>query len=73
MVRKRVTISYTASSQPDLDGLLNRLKASKDSPYWNRSLSDIGGMILAEAAQREVDRYCKTDRRRSTAKGDLHG
>ncbi len=59
MSRRRRTISYeeASSDEPDLEQLLNMLRRSKVSPYWNRSLSDIGGMILLTGAQAEVDRY----------------
>lgn len=73
MVRKRMTISYPAASGADLADLLNRLKTSKDSPYWNRSLSDIGGMILADAAQREVETYCDGHRRRRPRESNSRG
>lgn len=73
MVRKRMTISYATASEPDLAELLHRLKASKDSPYWNRSLSDIGGMILADAAQREVETYASGRRRRPAKKSNSRG
>ena len=57
MARKRHTISYPVENQPDLRDLLNRLRGSTESPYWNRSLSDIGGMILLKAAIEEVTKY----------------
>ena len=57
MSRKRQTISYPEEDQPNLHDLLVQLKACVDSPYWNRSISDIGGMILLRAAQAEVSKY----------------
>ncbi|MBI2854691.1 MAG: hypothetical protein HYX87_07220 [Chloroflexi bacterium] len=59
MNRKRRTISYPTQADTDLDELLERLQSFKDSPYWNRSLSDIGGMILFRSAQAEVKKYTK--------------
>ena len=56
MARRRQTISYLVGD-PDLRDLLDQLRACTESPYWNRSLSDIGGMILLRAAQEEVTKY----------------
>ena len=70
MSRKRRTISYEEASgnEVDLDQLLRMLRRSKNSPYWNRSLSDIGGMILLTGAQAEVELYC-TERRPGNDRG----
>ncbi len=57
MARRRQTISYMVGDQPDLRDLLDQLRECTASPYWNRSLSDIGGMILLRAAQEEVAKY----------------
>ena len=58
MTRKRRTISYYGSAdENDLEELLRILRQTKDSPYWNRSLSDIGGMILLNGAEAEVKKY----------------
>ncbi len=64
MSRKRRTISYEEASgnEVDLEQLLRMLRRSKTGPYWNRSLSDIGGMILLNGAQAEVELYCKGQR-----------
>ena len=34
-----------------------KLRECRDSPYWNRSLSDIGGMVLLRGAEEEIDKY----------------
>lgn len=62
MVRKRRTVSYEQSRSDDLDleQLLQQLRDSRRSPYRNRSLSDIGGMILLDAAAEEVAHYCES-------------
>ena len=57
MARKRQTISYPVEGQPDLHDILVQLMGCPDSPYWNRSISDIGGMILLRAAQEEASKY----------------
>ena len=57
MTRKRQTVSYPVEGQPDLHDILVQLKGCPDSPYWNRSISDIGGMILYRAAQEEKSKY----------------
>ena len=61
MARRRQTISYLVGDQLDLRDLLNQLRECTESPYWNRSLSDIGGMILLRAAQEEVAKYRTQD------------
>ena len=50
-------ISYPAGVTPDLEELLVQLRESRDSPYWNRSLSDIGGMVLLKGAEAELEKY----------------
>lgn len=57
MRRKRRTISYPDNVSPDPWELLEQLRGCRDSPYWNRSLSDLGGMILSRAAQTEFAKY----------------
>ena len=56
MARKRQTISYPVEGQAELLDILVKLKGCPDSPYWNRSISDIGGMILYRAAQEEISK-----------------
>ena len=58
MARKRGQFSYEASnSVPDLIEQINRLRGMKNSPYWERSLASIAGMILSEAVQKEIKKY----------------
>ena len=57
LARKRRMISYPAGVTPDPLELLVKLQECRDSPYWNRSLSDIGGMILLKGAEAEIERY----------------
>lgn len=54
-------ISYPTGITPDPAELLIQLRECRDSPYWHRSLSDIGGMILLKCAQAELERYRKPD------------
>ncbi len=54
-------ISYPARITPDPEELLSQLRECRDSPYWNRSLSDIGGMILLKGAEAELEKYRKRD------------
>lgn len=57
-VRERATFSYEAStSEPDLKEQILKLRAMRNSPYWNRSLADIAGMILLEHVPKEIERY----------------
>ncbi len=57
-VRERATFSYEAStSEPDLKEQIVKLRAMRNSPYWNRSLADIAGMILLESLPKEIERY----------------
>lgn len=67
MSRRRRTISYPAGLKPSLDELLEELRLAKGSPYWNRSLSDIGGMLLLKVAQTEVRKYEKRQAKRVKA------
>ena len=61
-VRERATFSYEAStSDPDLKEQILKLRAMKDSPYWNRSFADIAGMILMKAVPKEIQKYEKGD------------
>lgn len=57
MARKRQTISYPVEGEPDLHDILIQLRGCPESPYWNRSISDIGGMILLRAAKEEISKY----------------
>ena len=64
-VRERATFSYdTASGEPDLKEQLLKLRAMRNSPYWNRSLADIAGMILLENVPKEVARYEQAEGKR---------
>jgi len=57
-VRERASFSYDASSgEPDLKEQILKLRAMKNSPYWNRSLADIAGMILLEYVPKEIKRH----------------
>jgi len=57
-VRERASFSYEAStSEPDLKEQILKLRAMRDSPYWNRSLADIAGMILLEHVPKEIEKY----------------
>ena len=64
-------ISYPVGVTPDLEELLHQLRDSRDSPYWNRSLSDIGGMILLKGAQAELRKYGNQDRQSQTSETRL--
>lgn len=57
LTRKRRMISYPDGVTPDPLELLTKLQECRDSPYWNRSLSDIGGMVLLKGAEAEIERY----------------
>lgn len=57
LARKRRMISYPDGVTPDPLELLIKLQECRDSPYWNRSLSDIGGMVLLKGAEAEIERY----------------
>ena len=57
LARKRRMISYPDGVTPDPLELLTKLQECRDSPYWNRSLSDIGGMVLLKGAESEIERY----------------
>ncbi len=57
-VRERASFSYDASSgEPDLKEQILKLRAMRNSPYWNRSFADIAGMILLENVPKEIERY----------------
>lgn len=57
-VRERAAFSYEASSsEPDLKEQILKLRAMRNSPYWNRSFADIAGMILLEYVPKEIERY----------------
>jgi len=67
-VRERATFSYKAStSEPDLKEQIRKLKAMRNSPYWNRSEADIAGMILLEYVPKEIERYGQTEEKRGIA------
>ena len=67
-VRERATFSYEAStSEPDLKEQILKLRAMRNSPYWNRSLADIAGMILLEYVPKELERYEQTEGKRRVA------
>ncbi len=54
--------SYDVSSgEPDLKEQILKLRAMRNSPYWNRSLADIAGMILLESLPKEIERYEQTE------------
>lgn len=64
-VRERATFSYKAStSDPDLREQIRKLKAMRNSPYWNRSEADIAGMILLEYVPKEIRRYEEVEKKR---------
>jgi len=50
-------ISYPDRITPDPLKLLAKLQALRDSPFWNRSLSDIGEMVLLKGSKAEFERY----------------
>ena len=50
-------ISYLVGDQPDLGDLLDQSGGCSESPYWNRSLIDFGGMILLRITQGKVAKY----------------
>ncbi len=67
-VRERASFSYeTSPSEPDLKEQILKLRAMKNSPYWNRSLADIAGMILLESLPKEIERYEQTEGKRVIA------
>jgi len=67
-VRERATFSYEAStSESDLKEQILKLRAMRNSPYWNRSLADIAGMILLEYVPKEIEKYTQTERKRRVA------
>jgi len=67
-VRERATFSYEAStSETDLKEQILALRAMRNSPYWNRSLADIAGMILLEYVPKEIERYEQTEGKRGIA------
>ncbi len=67
-VRERATFSYEAvTDEPDLKEQIQKLRAMRNSPYWNRSLADIAGMILLENVPKEIERYEQTEGKRGIA------
>ena len=57
-MRERAAFSYEPSnSAPDLKEQILKLRAMRNSPYWNRSLADIAGMILLEYVPKEIEKY----------------
>jgi hypothetical protein len=68
-VRERASFSYKAStSEPDLKEQIRKLKAMRNSPYWNRSEADIAGMILLEHVPKEIEKYEQTEGKRGIAR-----
>jgi len=62
MARERLSVSYEPDADaPDLREVLERLRKLKGTPYTGRSLADIGGMILAEYAPRELAKYLQEE------------
>ena len=68
MPRKRRMISYPIGVTPDPEELLLQLRECRDSPYWNRSLSDIGGMVLLKGAEAELEKYDSPTQESQTGK-----
>ena len=66
--RKRRMISYPIGVTPDPEELLLQLRECRDSPYWNRSLSDIGGMVLLKGAEAELEKYDSPTQESQTGK-----
>ena len=67
-MRERASFSYEVStSEPDLKEQILKIRAMRNSPYWNRSFSDIDGMILLENVPKEVERYEQTKGKRGIA------
>ncbi len=67
-VRERASFSYEAlTSEPDLKEQILKLRAMRNSPYWNRSFADIAGMILLEYVPKEIERYGQTEEKRGIA------
>ena len=63
-MRPRGSFSYEAStSDPDLKEQILKLRAMRNSPYWNRSFADVAGMILLEYVPKEIEK-CKRQLRR---------
>jgi len=61
-VRERATFSYeTSISDPGLKEQILKLRAMRNSPYWNRSSADIAGMILLEYVPKELEKYEQTE------------
>ncbi len=57
-IRERAGFSYDAStSESDLKEQILKLRAMRNSPYWNRSFADIAGMILMKAVPQEIQKY----------------
>jgi hypothetical protein len=64
LLRERATFSYDPSAiSPDLKEQILKLGEMENSPYWNRSLADIAGMILMKAVPKEVEKYENGDNR----------
>lgn len=64
-VRERAAFSYEPSnSAPDLKEQILKLRAMRNSPYWNRSFADIAGMILLENVPKEIERYEQREKKR---------
>jgi hypothetical protein len=66
--RERGGFSYKVkNSARDLKGQIRELKALEDSPYFDRSESDIAGMILFKYVPKEIEKYTQTERKRRVA------
>ena len=64
-MRPRGSFSYeTSASDPDLKEQIQKLREMRNSPFWNRSLSDIAGMILLEHIPKEIEKYKRQLERR---------
>ena len=50
-------ISHPDGIAPNPLELLTNLQECRVSPYWNRSLSGIGGMVLLEGGEAEIEGY----------------
>lgn len=65
IVRERGGFSYKVkNSARDLKEQIRELKALEDSPYFDRSESDIAGMILFKYVPKEIEKYKQTKGKR---------
>ena len=64
VTRIRMTISYDPELvDVDVKQMLERLRKVKGTPYFGRSLADIGGMILAD----ELESINSTQKRKEAS------